>query len=1098
MHITDNKRLMLILLLLLLFVVCIPTLAVAKPEQPLQLQLNKQEKDYLKQHRVIRVQGEANFPPFNYVVNGKPTGYSIDLIERIAQKLAIEVEFVQDKQWHEYVDMLKDHSLDAILNMVKTPQRTEFATFTTAFTDLLSVAITREQDAKLATSIETFATKRIAIIKDYVETQKLRHVLPNANFVIFNTTKEAIKGISNRQADIFFTSNIVSHYFIKKDFITGLTFNPIPTKLEIGALPLSIATHKDNPVLLGILQKALDAVPEHELMVLRNKWFSTSEQDSKKINLTQKERQYLKTKSTLLVSSGLDYPPIRYIENGANKGFSIDLIEYIAGRLNIKLQYVVGGWGEHIDNLRDNKLDLMLDIADTPQRRQFLSFSQPYYDTHYVVVTRSTRQPQELSFDDLKDSDLVMIKDWSITLHLQQNYPEIKIQYADTSSEALTRVSQGKADTNIISAEVANYWIRKHHLDNLYLAPIPASSQQIQESHTLAVNKHNPVLLGILNKALMAIPQEKLLALRSKWFSETDVDTLLVTQLSTAQQQWLLSHQKINFHLPTLGLPLSQPSPQGYKGMLADFVYYVEDRLSAQWLGPTAQTTGTIKQNPMHADLTLGNNHDEQLKSRFNFSQPVIKMPIIILTSDPALVYVDNLTQLDNAKTGIIAKASYLSQVSQINPTLQLQEYDSMTQAVMAVNSGDVEVLLCPLAHCSYLMNELGANNIRIVGQTSLHETLAFAVRKDWPELLSIINTVISGMSPQRKNFIYQRWNTRESVLIKVDNRYIWFLIAIVVLGMIGFVIIHNRNVTKRAAVAERYAQTVEQAHEALKNTQTKLVQSEKMASLGTLTAGVAHEINNPTNFVHVGVQNLEADLGKVQQFIIDLAGDDADEEILDTFKQQFAPLFEHLATIQDGTERIKTIVQDLRSFSRLDSGEKRSVKITDCVQSTVNLVRTKYVEVTEIITDFTDAPIIPCHPAQLNQVFMNLIVNACDAITDKQRQQHSQQHQQHQRQNQHHDDQNLKHTKQRGKITIGCRQIDSMVEISLQDNGSGMSEETKNKLFEPFYTTKGVGEGTGLGMAISFGIIEEHGGTIAVQSTEGVGSVITVKLPTI
>ncbi|MCJ8271537.1 MAG: transporter substrate-binding domain-containing protein, partial [Psychrosphaera sp.] len=443
----------------------------------------------------------------------------------------------------------------------------------------------------------------------------------------------------------------------------------------------------------------------------------------------------------------------------------------------------------------------------------------------------------------------------------------------------------------------------------------------------MAVNKHNPLLLGILKKSLLSIPEKKLLALKDKWFPDAAINTLLVTQLSTAQKRWLLTHQQLNFHLPTLGLPLSQSSPQGYKGMLADFVRYVEDRLSAQWLDPDTRTINTTVQNPMDIDLTLGNSHDEQLKSRFDFSQPVIKMPIVILTSDPARVYVDNLTQLDNAKTGIVTKASYLDEVSKINPGLQLQEYDSMTSAVMAVNSGDVEVLLCPLAHCSYLMNEMGANNIRIVGQTSLYETLAFAVRKDWPELLSIINTVLSTMSPQRKNFIYQRWNTRESVLVKIDNTYIWIAIAIVVMGVIGFVIIHNRNANKRAAVAERYAQTVEQAHEALKNTQTKLVQAEKMASLGTLTAGVAHEINNPTNFVHVGVQNLEADLVKVQQFIIDLAGDDADQEILDTFKQQFAPLFEHLATIQDGTERIKTIVQDLRSFSRLDGAEKRNVK---------------------------------------------------------------------------------------------------------------------------------------------------------------------------
>jgi ABC-type amino acid transport substrate-binding protein/nitrogen-specific signal transduction histidine kinase len=1066
------------LLLLQLFVICIPSLATAKPDKSLWLSLDEQEKKYLNQHPIISVQGEDNFPPFNYVVNGKPAGYSIDLIERIGQKLGIEIKFVQDKQWHEYVEMLKDHSLDIIINMVKTPQRTEYATFTSAFTDLVSVAVTQEQDAGLATSINTIATARIAVVKGYVETEKLRQMLPNANFVLVDSTRDAIKAVSNRQADIFFASNIVSNYFIKKDFISGLTFNPIPAKLALGAFPLSIATHKDNSVLLSILQKALNALPEHELIMLRNKWFLTGQHEPEKVDLSQNERRYLEEKGTLLVSSGLDYPPVRYIENGSNKGFSIDLIEYIAQSLNIKLQYVNGSWGEHIDNLRHNKLDFMLDIVDTPQRRQFLSFSQPYYDAHYVVVIRATGQPQELSFDDLKNSDLVMIEDWSITLHLQQNYPEIKIQYADTPSEALTRVSQGKADTYVVSTAVANYWISKHKLDNLYLAPIPASSQQIQESLTFAVNKHNPELLGILNKSLMSIPPKKLLALRDKWFNETGIDTLLVTQFSTAQKQWLLTHQQLNFHLPTLGLPLSQRSPQGYKGMLADFVYYVEDKLSAQWLNPDNQATDTTKPNPIEADLTIANNQDEQLKSRFDFSEPVIKMPIVILTSDPTRVYVDNLTQLDNAKTGIVTKASYLGKVSQINPTLQLQEYDSMTSAVMAVNSGEVEVLLCPLAYCSYLMNELGTNNIRIVGQTSLHETLAFAVRKDWPELLSIINTVLSNMSPQRKNFIYQRWNTRESVLIKVENRKL-LIIAIVVMGVmgvIGFVIIHNRNVTKRAAVAERYAQTVEQAHEALKNTQTKLVQAEKMASLGTLTAGVAHEINNPTNFVHVGAQNLEADLGKVQQFIIDLAGDDADEEILNTFKQQFAPLFEHLATIQDGTERIKTIVQDLRSFSRLDGAEKDPVKITDCVQSTVNLVRTKYLEVTEIVTEFNDAPVIPCHPAQLNQVFMNLIVNACDAITDKQRKQHS---------------------KQRGKITIGCRQTGSMVEISLTDNGSGMSEETKNKLFEPFYTTKGVGEGTGLGMAISFGIIEEHGGTISVQSTEGAGSVITVKLPT-
>ncbi len=264
-----------------------------------------------------------------------------------------------------------------------------------------------------------------------------------------------------------------------------------------------------------------------------------------------------------------------------------------------------------------------------------------------------------------------------------------------------------------------------------------------------------------------------------------------------------------------------------------------------------------------------------------------------------------------------------------------------------------------------------------------------------------------------------------------------------------------------------------------------KLVQSEKMASLGSLTAGVAHEINNPTNFVHVSVQNLEVDLKRCQQFIFDLAGEDADESILNSFRQQFQPLFEHLATITNGTERIKGIVQDLRAFSQLDtSGEKKVVKITDLLSSTLNLIRTKHLEITKFITEFDVHPVLSCYPTQLNQVFMNLVVNACDAIEEQQQAQIAQQV-----------------PKVMGKITITCQQFSDKtgkqwVEILITDNGAGMSDETKNKLFEPFYTTKGDGEGTGLGLSISFGIIQKHDGELSVKSTPGVGTTFTIKLP--
>ncbi|NQZ05793.1 MAG: response regulator [Algicola sp.] len=273
--------------------------------------------------------------------------------------------------------------------------------------------------------------------------------------------------------------------------------------------------------------------------------------------------------------------------------------------------------------------------------------------------------------------------------------------------------------------------------------------------------------------------------------------------------------------------------------------------------------------------------------------------------------------------------------------------------------------------------------------------------------------------------------------------------------------------------VLERTTQ-LEQNNKALIDTQQQLIQSEKMAALGTLTAGVAHEINNPNNFVHVSSQNLAADLSKTQQFFIDLAGDEADEDILASFKQQFAPLDNHLDTIKDGSERIKLIVQDLRAFTQLDSAEQKTAKLTDLLQSTINLVSTQYQKITTFVTDFKDQPELYCFPAQLNQVFMNLIVNACYAIETAQQD-----------------------TDNKGEIVIGCRLIDKEIEITIKDNGCGMNEETKTKLFEPFYTTKAVGDGTGLGLSISFGIVQKHGGEIWAESELGVGTTFFVRLPT-
>ena len=276
-------------------------------------------------------------------------------------------------------------------------------------------------------------------------------------------------------------------------------------------------------------------------------------------------------------------------------------------------------------------------------------------------------------------------------------------------------------------------------------------------------------------------------------------------------------------------------------------------------------------------------------------------------------------------------------------------------------------------------------------------------------------------------------------------------------------------------------------ANQLLKETQQQLVVQEKMAGLGTLTAGVAHEINNPTNFVHVAAQNQRVDIVEFEQFVAGLIEADDEPALMQAFQQRFARLSDNVATMLNGTQRIKSIVKDLRAFTRLDQTEKERVRLSACLNSTLNLVRTSWLEKVEFISELNDDPEVECWPELLNQVFMNLLVNGCQAIEEKQQT----------------DLQTSLQTGsqtefQRGRLCLGLNLStdEANLLISFTDSGVGINAASQARILEPFYTTKAVGVGTGLGLSIAFSIVQKHGGSLNVSSTLGQGSCFTISLP--
>ncbi len=336
---------------------------------------------------------------------------------------------------------------------------------------------------------------------------------------------------------------------------------------------------------------------------------------------------------------------------------------------------------------------------------------------------------------------------------------------------------------------------------------------------------------------------------------------------------------------------------------------------------------------------------------------------------------------------------------------------------------------------------------------------------KDWEVLLTEngMETVrFSGGSIELFHRPSRRWFTLNSYPFKDDE-----------LEREGSVIsIHETTEMKNIA------EELEKAYKDLQATQSQILQREKMASIGQLAAGVAHEINNPMGFITSNLGTLGTYTDKLRAFISIQSGalqSDQSAVMPEEIEQRKKELkIDYVLTdINDliresleGAERVKKIVQNLKSFSRVDRAEYTHADLNECMESTLNIVWNELKYKTTVEKDYGNIPLTRCYPQQMNQVFMNLLVNAADAI-DKQ-----------------------------GTIKIKSWNGNGYVNVSISDTGCGIAEDRISRVFEPFYTTKEVGKGTGLGLSISYEIVKKHKGEFLVDSEIGGGTTFTVKIP--
>ncbi|MBU0479460.1 MAG: response regulator [Proteobacteria bacterium] len=404
---------------------------------------------------------------------------------------------------------------------------------------------------------------------------------------------------------------------------------------------------------------------------------------------------------------------------------------------------------------------------------------------------------------------------------------------------------------------------------------------------------------------------------------------------------------------------------------------------------------------------------------------------------------------------------------------------DSVNAAICIINTHDLTIASLN----KFLLDDLGLSEDEVVGkschQLLHHSPVSCKGEKDCP----LQKTYTTGEHSQ-----YVHSHTDKS-----GREYIAEVSASPIFDDTGKVVqvVHvSRDISDRRELEDSLKKEkknltlanreLENALHELKSTQGQIVQQEKMASIGSLAAGVAHEINNPMGFIGSNLTTLGKYLGKLKEFIElqakgveNLPESGLKEEIANQRKKLkidylLGDVGDLINESLEGADRVKTIVQNLKSFARVDDVKPAPADVNNCLESTLNIVWNELKYKCTVNKKYGEVPRVMGFPQQLNQVFMNIMVNGAHAIETK------------------------------GEITIETFTEEDRVKVRITDTGCGIPEKIRGRIFEPFFTTKEVGKGTGLGMSIAYDIVKKHEGEISFETEIGKGTAFTVSLPAV
>ena len=729
-------------------------------QAPVMLELTPKEQAFVQDHPVIRVSNEMDWPPFDFAIGGQPFGLSIDLMNLLAQRLGLTLEYINGYSWSELMAHFKDGDIDILQSAHKTANRETFALFTRPYYRDKTVFIISRY-AEPVSGIASFQGKTLAIPMGFAQETFISEHYPDIHILSVKNMEEAFQAITDGRADATVTLFAVARFMFEKNYVDSLKISGWFKEYDRGgSKSLHLMVQKGLPLLHGMLEKALASMPPGDLINLEKKWMGYRNiNPDQKLSLAKEEIAFLQKNPVIRVANEMDWPPFDFVEDGKPAGFAMDYLALIGETIGIKFDIINGlSWPQLLEMGKQKEIDLFPCIWKTPDRESFFIFNPPYMKLVKVLVSKDSSLKQYHTLSELKGKKIALTKGYGLTELIMQEHPGPEYVIVNNNEDGLNQLSLGTVDGFVGTLGVINHIIKTHFIGDIEVIMEVTVSRDLPLH--MAVRNDWPMMHKILNKAMKNITPEQFDALSSKWMGTLD-DSTKIKNLSMAEKRYLEQKKELNICISkTQHPPYEYITQEGdYQGIVAEYYKQLSRKigLPLKWHVQHDTPKSHGNDESQGYDIISMVRTGETAPADVQTTRPYVTYPLVIATDNNAL-FINTFEGLAQKTIGICSHTSFYPLIQKKYPAMNFIPVKTVEQGLAMVQKHSLFGFIDTAPKIGYYIQKQQILGIKISGEVPIKIEFKSGIKKDNAILSAILKKADHSLTREERHQLFQNW----------------------------------------------------------------------------------------------------------------------------------------------------------------------------------------------------------------------------------------------------------------------------------------------------------------------------------------------------